>query len=102
MWTPSHSRRTPSRHRPWRSLPPLTARLGWPTFGHWCYPRVSETRAGVASDEEIVVSDAADDGRPWTLMVGCRNPQRQMVTKPKGQQFQWLSSGESSLGSKPE
>jgi hypothetical protein len=42
------------------------------------------------------------DGRPWTLMVGCRNPQRQMVTKPKGQQFQWLSSGESSLGSKPE
>jgi hypothetical protein len=40
--------------------------------------------------------------QPCTLMVGCRNPQRQMVTRPKGQQFQWLSSGESSPGSKPE
>src|SRR6266508_1973669 len=31
--------------------------------------------------------------------IWCRNPQRQTVTRPKGQHFQWLSSAKS-LGSK--
>src|SRR5262245_38442245 len=58
---------------------------------HWR----SETCARACGLQAVTLAHAL------TLMVGCRNPQRQMVTRPKGQQFQWLSSGESSLGSKP-
>jgi hypothetical protein len=55
--------------------------------------------------DKLILQEAGETSKPRaspTLIVGCRNPQRQMATRPKGQQFQWLSSGESSLGSKPE
>jgi hypothetical protein len=53
-------------------------------------------RAGFGATVELIPAQAALVHRIW-----CRNPQRQTVTRPKGQHFQWLSS-EKSLGSKPE
>ena len=61
-------------------------------------PCLQEANPGLDINAGVILgrAQASLPHRIW-----CRNPQRQTVTRPKGQHFQWLSSGKS-LGSKPE